>query len=466
MTDHPASSRLPGFYQLALAERRDLLQRHLGLDAADLDALTPGGGLTLQTADKMVENCVGVLGVPLGVGLNFIINGQDRLIPMAVEEPSVIAAVSNVARAAREGGGFFTEVDPPTMIGQIQVVDLADAPAAARAVLAAKDRLCAAANACAPRMAARGGGCQAVEARVLPDTPDADGLTDGGGDMLCVHLLIDCQDAMGANAVNEMAEGVAPLVEELTGGRVVLRILSNLADRRKARAHCMIPFAALEGGGFTGRAVAQGVVDAWRLARRDPYRAATHNKGVLNGIDAVALATGNDWRAIEAGAHAYAARSGRYQSLTRYHVGPDGLHGSIELPLAVGVIGGTTAVHPAVTVARRILGVQNAADLAGVMAAVGLSQNLAALRALATEGIQRGHMSLHARQVALAAGSTSAHEVDTVARALVAGGQVKLDAAHRALAELRMRPVAAQPGGSGSARLTGSAAVMSKVDHG
>lgn len=431
------SSRLPGFYQLSVPERLALLQSHLGLSAEDLAAFQPSSGLAVTVADKMVENCVGILGMPVGVGLNFIINGQDRLIPMAVEEPSVIAAVSNVARAAREGGGFQTDVDPPLMIGQVQVVGLVDVAAAARAVQEGARRIMDVANACAPRMAARGGGCVDVEARILADVQDAQGRKDGGGDMLCVHLVIDCRDAMGANAVNEMAEGVASVVEEITGGRVLLRILSNLADRRKARARCRIPLEALEGKGFTGRQVAEGIVDAWRFARRDPYRAATHNKGILNGIDAVALATGNDWRAVEAGAHAYAARDGRYESLTRYELTENGLLGSIELPLAVGVIGGTTSLHPTVMLCRRILGVDTAADLAGTMAAVGLSQNLAALKALATEGIQRGHMSLHARQVALAAGCATPAEVDAVARELVSTGQVKVDAAKEILQRLR-----------------------------
>ncbi|MEW5851115.1 MAG: hydroxymethylglutaryl-CoA reductase, degradative [Myxococcota bacterium] len=435
MSKHRPSSRIQGFYQLPVHERRQVMQHHLELAPEHLKALSPEGGLTLEVADKMVENCVGILGMPVGLGLNFVINGKDRIIPMAVEEPSVIAAVSHIARLARDGGGFTADADPPLMIGQVQVVDLADAEAARKAVMDNAERVVAAANACAPRMAARGGGCLRVEARVLKDEPDDHGHTDGGGDMLVVHLIIDCREAMGANAVNEMAEGVATLVEELTGGRVLLRILSNLADLRLARAACKIPFTSLEGKGYEGHEVAQGVVDAWRFARRDPYRAATHNKGILNGIDAVALATGNDWRSVEAGAHAYAARSGRYQSLTRYWVANDALHGSIELPMAVGVIGGTTSLHPAVLACRTILNIEGAADLAGIMAAVGLSQNLGALKALATEGIQRGHMSLHARQVALAAGA-SGNLVDQVARALVSRGHVKLDVAKEILAEL------------------------------
>ncbi|MBI5498074.1 MAG: hydroxymethylglutaryl-CoA reductase, degradative [Deltaproteobacteria bacterium] len=437
MTQRP-SSRISGFYQLTPEERRARLLAAGGATRADLEALLPAHGLTLEVADKMVENVIGVLGMPVGLGLNFTINGKDRLVPMAVEEPSVIAAVSFVARLARDGGGFQTDVDPPMMIGQVQVVELADVAAAARAVTRHKRRIMEAANACAPRMSARGGGCKDVEVRILRDEPDADGRTDGGGDMLCVHLVIDCREAMGANAVNEMAEGVAGTVEDLTGGRVVLRILSNLADRRRARASCTIPFKSLQCDGYSGEEVARGIVDAWRFARRDPYRAATHNKGILNGIDAVALATGNDWRAVEAGAHAYAARDGRYTSLTRYEIRGQALHASIELPMAVGVIGGTTSLHPAVLACRRILHADSAGDLAGVMAAVGLSQNLGALRALATEGIQRGHMALHARQVALAAGATGAL-VDEVAARLVAMRQVKLDAAKEIMAEMGAR---------------------------
>ncbi len=445
MSQKRCSSRIPGFYQLPASDRRELLLKHGGATAADLAALRPENGLTLETADKMVENCVGVLGLPVGVGLNFVINGQDRLIPMAVEEPSVIAAVSYIARLTRDGGGFKTDVDPPLMIGQVQLVDLQDVDAAQRAVLQHKARIMETANACAPRMEARGGGCKDVEVRILKDTPDAHGKGDGGGDMVCVHLIIDCCDAMGANAVNEMAEGVAGLLEELTGGRVVLRILSNLADRRCARAECVIPFKSLEIEDYTGAEVAAGIVDAWRFARRDPYRAATHNKGILNGVDAVALATGNDWRAIEAGAHAFAAREGRYQSLTRFEVRGETLWGMIELPMAVGVIGGTTSLHPAVMACRNILKLENAADLAGVMACVGLSQNLGALRALATEGIQRGHMSLHSRQVALAAGAKDA-EVEALATALVAHGEVKLELAKKLL--LEMRQTQAELGGS------------------
>jgi hydroxymethylglutaryl-CoA reductase len=418
-------SRIPGFYKLPPESRLAELSTRFGLTPHDLAILRDGGSLDLARADKMVENCIGVLGLPIGLGLNFVINGQDYVVPMAVEEPSIVAAVSHIARLVRDHGGFVADADPAVMIAQVQVVDVPDLAAAEQALWAGRAHLLARANAMHPGLAARGGGARDIEVRVFK-TPHP---------MLVLHLLVDCCDAMGANAVNTMAEGVAPLVEAMTHGRVCLRILSNLADRRLARASCSIPEEALQTKDFTGPEVADGIVQAARFAAVDPYRAATHNKGVMNGIDAVAVATGNDWRGVEAGAHAYAARGGRYTSLTEWWREGGRLHGRIELPLAVGTVGGSTGVHPTIGVLRKLLGIDSARELAGVMAAVGLSQNLGAIKALATEGIQRGHMSLHARQVALAVGAEG-ELVDRVARVLVERGEIKADAARAVLAEL------------------------------
>ena len=421
----PIDSRIPGFYRFGKSERTDELQTRFGLTTMEIDALVGGDGLNFDRADKMVENCIGVFGLPIGLGLNFRINGRDYAVPMVVEEPSVVAAVSHMAKLVRPYGGFEADADPGTMIAQVQVTGLSNFDDASRAIQAAEAQLLALANSKNPNMVARGGGAKRIEIRVF-DTPYP---------MLVVHLLVDCVDAMGANAVNTMAEAIAPEIEACTGGRVYLRILSNLADKRCARARCRIPFHGLDSKGFSGSTVAEGIVQAYRFAAVDPYRAATHNKGVMNGIDAVAIATGNDWRGIEAGAHAYAARDGRYTSLTRWWIENDHLHGEIELPMAVGTVGGSTEVHPTIKVLRRILNVRKARELAMVMAAVGLAQNMGALKALATEGIQRGHMSLHARQAALAAGALS-HQVDAVAERLIESGDIKQATALRIIAEL------------------------------
>jgi hydroxymethylglutaryl-CoA reductase len=416
------TSRITGFYRLSPSERMEVVRAFSGLGQEDL-------GLTVDRADRMIENVIGVHGLPLGIATNFTINGRDYLIPMAIEEPSVVAGASHAARLVRSGGGFHTASDEPRMIGQIQVLDLDDARAARSRLLAAKDRIIALANEQDPVIVGLGGGAKDLEAQVIPDSPI--------GEMLIAHLIYDCRDAMGANTVNTACEAVAPLVEEITGGRVNLRILSNFADRRLASARCRVPVDALEKEGYAGGEVAQGIVEAYAMAAADPYRAATHNKGIMNGIDAVVIATGNDWRAIEAGAHAYAARSGHYTSLSTWGCDASGdLLGSIELPLAVGTVGGATKVHPMAQAALKILGVRSARELAQVMAAVGLAQNLAALRALAAEGIQKGHMSLHARQIALAAGACGA-EVDLLAERLVAERAVRPDRAEELLRELR-----------------------------
>ncbi len=433
------SSRLSGFYQQPLATRLDTVGEWAGLDEAERAALTGAGGLTLAQAEHMIENVIGLYALPLGIATNFLINGVDYLIPMVIEEPSVVAGVSYAARLVRAGGGFSTSADEPVMIGQIQVLDLADLDEAARRIGAERERLLAEANCCDRTLVSLGGGARGLELRPFPQTPV--------GPMLVVHLLFDVRDAMGANAINTTCERLAPLIEEITGGRVNLRILSNLADRRKAEATCLVPAEALATEGMSGAQVVRGIVEAAAFAQVDPYRAATHNKGVMNGMDAVAIATGNDWRALEAGAHAWAARSGRYTSLTEWWEDEVGnLRGRIELPVAVGIVGGATRVHPVARVALKILGVRTAGELAQVMAAVGLAQNLAAIRALATEGIQRGHMSLHARQIALAAGATEA-EVGEIARRLVDEGQINAARAEALLRELREGSTPRHPGG-------------------
>lgn len=424
-----ASSRLPGFSKLSPDERAQHLARLADLSAEDLAVLQDASGLSVAQAALMVENVVGVYGLPLGIATNFCIDGRDRLIPMAIEEPSVVAGLSYAARLVRESGGFHTSVDQPLMIGQIQVLDVADPCAGRQRLLAAKGQVLAKANEHDPVMVKLGGGARDLEVRVVPSSPV--------GPMLVVHLVYDVRDAMGANTVNTAAEALAPLIEQVTGGRVGLRILTNLADRRLARARGVVPKEALAMEGLTPDEGVQRLLEAYAFAIADPYRAATHNKGIMNGVDAVVMATGNDWRAIEAGAHAFAARDGGYKPLSVWERNAAGdLAGSIELPMAVGIVGGATRVHPKARVALKVLGVSSAQELAGIIAAVGLAQNLAALRALAMEGIQRGHMKLHARQVAMAAGAEG-DLVDRVAERLVREGPVRLDRAEAILAELR-----------------------------
>jgi hydroxymethylglutaryl-CoA reductase len=412
---------------LSAAERAARVADWAGLDEAEREALA-GTGLEITRAEQMIENVVGLHALPLGVAPNFTINGRDYLIPMAIEEPSVVAAASYMARIVREAGGFRASSTEPVMIGQIEVLDLADPWSARFDLLSQRQRLLDRASETDPVVVSLGGGARDVEVRAFPDTPV--------GPMLVVHLLYDVRDIMGANTVNTAVEALAPLVEEITGGRVHLRILSNLADRRLARACCAIPPALLAFDEFSGEQVAQGIVEAYAFAAVDVYRAATHNKGIMNGIDAVAVACGQDWRAIEAGAHAYAARSGGYTSLSTWARDRKGaLVGTLELPLAVGIVGGATRVHPGARAALKLLGATSARELAEVMAAVGLAQNLGALRALATEGIQRGHMALHARQVAIAAGATP-DQVQQVAARLVAERKVRPDRAQEILTEL------------------------------
>jgi hydroxymethylglutaryl-CoA reductase len=427
------SSRISGFYNLSVPERQRVVVEWAELTPEQAKALE--NALTMEQADKMVENVIGNYAWPLGIATNFVVNGDDVLVPMVIEEPSVVAGASFAARLARAGGGFHAETTESLMIGQMQVLELTNPEAAAQKVLAQKRRLIDLANSTDPIIVSLHGGARDVEARTFADSPV--------GPMLVIHLIYDCRDAMGANMVNTACEALAPVLEEITGGRVNLRILSNLADRRLARARCVVPASALETPEYPGPLVAQRVAEAYALAAVDPYRAATHNKGIMNGIDAVVVATGNDWRAIEAGAHAYAARDGGYRSLSTWTLNAEGdLVGSLELPLAVGTVGGATRVHPTARAALQILGVTRARDLAQIMVSVGLAQNLAAIRALATEGIQRGHMALHARQVAIAAGATT-DEVDRIASRLVAERVIRADRARELLDELRTRPSSA-----------------------
>jgi hydroxymethylglutaryl-CoA reductase len=422
-----STSRLPGFYDLPRAERLKALAAGAALDKDSAAALAGQAGLSADQADHMIENVVGVYSLPLGIAVNFLVNGRDVLVPMVIEEPSVVAGASFMARLAREGGGFQAETTAPEMIAQLQVLGVTDLEAARRRLLAEKTSILAEADEVDPVLLQLGGGARDLEARLLPETPV--------GPMLIVHLIYDTRDAMGANAANTAAERLAPRIEAITGGRVHLRILSNLADRRLARGSCRIPASGLAFGGFSGERVRDGIVEAWAFAAADPYRAATHNKGIMNGVDAVVIATGNDWRAIEAGAHAYAARSGSYTSLSEWSVDPDGaLVGRLEMPMAVGTVGGATRVHPTARACLRLMGVTSARELAEVVVSVGLAQNLAALRALATEGIQRGHMGLHARQVAIAAGAQG-DRVEKLARQLVLEGTVRPDRAEAILRE-------------------------------
>jgi hydroxymethylglutaryl-CoA reductase len=439
---------LSGYYQKSIDERVALLVAWADLAAGEASVLTEA--LSLAQADKMIENVVGRYSLPLGIGTNFLINGEDYLIPMVIEEPSVVAAVSYAARLARSGGGFFTGSTEPIMIAQIQLLDVPDPEAAADAIYAAEAELLAEANT-SPTIARLGGGPRRLEVRHLLQTQT--------GPMMIIHLHFDCRDAMGANAVNTAAETIAPRLEALSGGRVLLRILSNLTDERRAWAEVLLPAQSFNTVDFAGSAVIRGIVDANAFALADPYRAATHNKGIFNGIDAVLIATGNDWRAVEAGGHAYAARDGQYRALTEWKIIEEiadwrvesgsslpqsllskgqspFLYGRLEMPLSVGIVGGATRSHPLAAVALKILGVTSARQLSEVMVAVGLAQNLAAIRALVTDGIQRGHMRLHARQIAIAAG---AHEdlVDSIAVRLIQEGEIRVERARELLIELK-----------------------------
>jgi hydroxymethylglutaryl-CoA reductase len=418
------TSIISGFYNMTLAERHAKLA-----DAANQtpESLLPftTGGLAPESADHMIENVIGLYSLPLGIALNFQVNGKDVLVPMTLEEPSVVAGASFMAKLARAGGGFQATTTEPHMIGQMQILDLVNVHLAQLSILEHKDELLAVADEVDPVLKKFGGGARNLEVRVINESPI--------GPFLVVHLIYDVRDAMGANAVNTACERLAPHIESITGGRVHLRILSNLADHRLARARCTIPVKELAFDDFSGEKVRDGIIEAWAFAAVDPYRAATHNKGIMNGVDSVVIATGNDWRAIEAGAHAYAARSGKYTSLSTWGKDKDGnLVGTLEMPMAVGIVGGATKVHPAAQASVKLMNVKTASELAEIIVSVGLAQNMAALRALATEGIQRGHMSLHARQVAIAAGATG-DLIERVAARMVVEKVVRIDRAEEIL---------------------------------
>jgi hydroxymethylglutaryl-CoA reductase len=434
------SSDLSGFYKKSVAERRRIVQEWGGLSAAEAGTYEFPPGIDGGVLERMIENVVGAFPLPLGFATNFRINERDYLIPMAIEEPSVVAAASNAAKVARASGGFHAQTTDPVMIGQIQVLDSADPSGARLRILGARADLLAKANAKDPMLVKFGGGARDLQVRIIP-TPR--------GTMVVVHLLVDARDAGGMNAVNTMCEALAPEVARLARGRVVLRIISNLAVERLARASAVFPAKLLTTDSANGAEVVEAILDAYTLALVDPYRCATHNKGIMNGISAVVLATGNDFRAVESGAHTYAAYLARnagdggvVRPLTTYEKDQDGnLVGTIELPIAVGLIGGATAVHPTARANVKVLGVKGAQELAGILASVGLAQNFAALRALATEGIQRGHMGLHARNIAATAGATPA-EVDAVVDRLVQERAIRIDRAKEILEELRRRPPA------------------------
>ena len=435
MTDSSTeTSRIPGFYKLGVAERLRLLFERGLVSEHHYHMLCDGQqALSLGAADRMIENVVGTFSLPFGLGLNFVIDGRPVLIPLAVEEPSVVAALSAAAKTAGPSGGFKTWASEPLLVGQIQIVDVAHAAKSKRAILGHKDTILNLANSLHPNMVARGGGARDVEVVVHPGAAR-------GRDMLVVHVVVDTRDAMGANLVNTICEGVAPLLERLSEGRVCLRILSNLCDRAMVGAKMTIPAAALAGKGYDGGEVRDGILLAYDFAAADPYRAATHNKGIMNGVDAIAIATGNDWRALEAAAHAYAARGVRYTSLSTWEKDLDGnLVGELQMPIKVGTVGGNLESNPPVQIAHAMLGAESATDLARIIGAVGLAQNFGALRALVTHGIQRGHMGLHARSVAMSAGAAP-ENFDTVVEKLVESGDVKVWKAKQILADMNARP--------------------------
>ncbi len=423
------TSRIPGFYKMSLEEKKRRIIEQYDLNEEESALLLGGESLPEEIADKMIENVIGTFSLPLGLGLNFLINDKEYVIPMVVEEPSIVASASYMAKIVRSAGGFKTEATERVMIGQVQVVGCPDVEKAKEALLREKEMLIDAANDAHPSMKARGGGAQDLEVRIINegDSPYTQ--------MLIVHLFVDTRDAMGANIINTMAEAIAPIVEHLTGGKVYLRILSNYAIHSLAKARCTVPPHLLATDEFSGEEVRDGIILAYEFAASDPYRAVTHNKGIMNGIDPVIIATGNDWRAVEAGAHAYAARDGQYRSMTVWSKDAEGnLVGELELPMSLGIVGGASRVHPMSKLAYKLLRVESAKELAQVIVAVGLAQNMGALRALATEGIQRGHMALHSRSVAMAAGATG-DLVDLISEKLIEAGEIRVGYAKKLMEE-------------------------------
>jgi len=423
-----SSSEVPGFYKKKPSERLEFVKKFANLSEEETAAISDYGALGKDTANRMIENVVGTFPLPLGIAANFMVNGKEYMVPMALEEPSVVAAATHMAKGTRSTGGIMADSDSPIMIGQIQLVNLKDPFKAKKDILDTKEDIIKLANNQDPILVKFGGGCKDIEVRVLDSQT---------GPMVITHLLVDCRDAMGANAVNTMAEAVAPRLETITGGRVYLRIISNLAIHRKSRASAIWPAKFLG-----GEEVVDGIIKAFAFACADPFRVATHNKGIMNGIDPVVIATGNDWRAIEAGAHTYGQWKEGHASFTNWEKTSGGdLKGSIEIPMAIGLVGGATATHPTAKACVKILGVSipgGATELSQVICAVGLCQNLGALRALASEGIQRGHMGLHARNLAVQAGANKS-EIDQVAEMLKRSGQVRADMAEKFLAEIRTK---------------------------
>lgn len=418
------TSRISGLHKMTIEERIEAVKAFADLSSDEAALLGRCSVLDLNTADRMIENVIGTFEIPLGIVPNMVVNGREVLVPLAVEESSVVAALANAAKMVRSGGGFFTSTSAPIMIAQIQAVDIDDPFAAKIKILERREEIISKANEQDPVLVKLGGGCRDIEVRVVDSVK---------GPMVITHILVDTRDAMGANAVNTMAEALAPYIEEWTGGKVFLRILSNLADRRIARARCLVKKDAIS----PGPEVIDGIITAWAFADADPYRAATNNKGIMNGISSLVLATGNDYRAIEAGAHAYAARTGKYRALAQWEKDSDGnLVGSLELPLAMGLVGGATAIHPMAKLIVKVLGVKTAAELAQITAAVGLGQNLSALRALSSEGIQKGHMTLHAKNIAVMVGAEG-DEIEIVAKKLAEEGKVRMDRAEEILKQLR-----------------------------
>ncbi len=427
-------SDISGFHELSPKKRLEIVKKFAELADDEIKALSKTGALDEKTADMMIENVIGTTELPFGIATNFLINGKDYLIPMVIEEPSVVAAASYAAKLARPAGGFTATSTDPIMIGQVQLVNVKNPEKAARDILAKKQEIISYANQIDPCVLVKfGGGLKDIETRVIA-TP--------AGKMVIVHLLVDCRDAMGANAVNTLAETLAPMFEDISGGKSRLRIISNLADRRIARAKALWKKDVLEQaskGQFRGEDIVNGIIEAWAFAFSDPYRAATHNKGIMNGVDAVVIATGNDWRAVEAGAHAYASIRGRYGPLTKYYKDKNGdLVGEIEIPAAIGLVGGVTKTHPVAKVAVKILGVKSANELGEIIASVGLAQNFAALRVLASEGVQRGHMRLHARNIAVMAGAQG-KDIETVAAKMAEEKKIRVDRAKEILEGLKKK---------------------------